>query len=69
VQGTVRAFDSDTRGGTLLLDDGLELPYTAEALWGSGLLHLRVGQRVRISLHDDGRTVRSLTHVTFPDPS
>ena len=69
MQATVRAFDPVTHDGSVLLDDGLELPYTAEALTDSGLRHLRVGQRVRISLDDDGRMVRALTHVTFPGAS
>lgn len=66
MQATVRVFDPATRSGSVLLDDGLELPYAAEAVSVS-LRHLRVGQRVRISVDADGRSVRSLTHVTFPD--
>ena len=34
MQGTVSAFDADTRGGRVLLDDGVELPFAAEALDG-----------------------------------
>jgi 2-phospho-L-lactate guanylyltransferase len=47
-QGTVSAFDSRTRAGRVLLDDGVELGFGAAALEGSGLRLLRPGQRVRL---------------------
>jgi cold shock CspA family protein len=49
MQATVSRFDAPTRGGAVLLDDGVELPFSEEALRGSGLRLLRPGQRVRIS--------------------
>jgi 2-phospho-L-lactate guanylyltransferase len=48
MQGTVSAFDVSTRGGRVLLDDGVELRFEAGALEGSGLRLLRPGQRVRL---------------------
>lgn len=49
MQATVSRFDDTTREGAVLLDDGLELPFTGAALQGTGLRLLRPGQRVRIS--------------------
>jgi cold shock CspA family protein len=48
MQGTVSRFDLDTHEGTVLLDDGVELPFSADAVAGSGLRFLRAGQRVRL---------------------
>ena len=69
MQATVRSFDERTRSGTVLLDDGIELPYAADALAGGPVRHLRVGQRVAIETTegDDGRTVTFLTIYTLPD--
>jgi 2-phospho-L-lactate guanylyltransferase len=51
VQATVHTT-SDS-GGSALLDDGREIAWSAEALAGSGLRHLRVGQRVSVELTTD----------------
>lgn len=57
-QGTVRSYDHATRTGTLL-DDGLaEHPFDREAFTASGLQELRIGQRVRYVLEEDGETPR-----------
>ena len=68
MQATVRAFDPTTRSGTVLLDDGVELPYDAAAFDAGGLRLTRVGQRVRITLDDSGSRVVFLTLATLPDP-
>jgi 2-phospho-L-lactate guanylyltransferase len=70
VQATVRLFDPATRSGTVVLDDGIELPFDRPSFDASGLRLLRVGQRVRIELvaGPDGRRVTSLTVATLPDP-
>ena len=67
MQGTVSAFDPDTRSGAVLLDDGVTLPFTSEALEGSGLLLLRAGQRVRLetSGEDAPRQVARLQLITL----
>jgi cold shock CspA family protein len=62
MQGTVASFDQDTRAGTLLLDDGSELGFPAEAFARSGLRLLRVGQRVVIERDD----AASVTRVSLP---
>lgn len=57
-QGTIRSFDPETKTGTLL-DDGLrEHPYDREAFTASGLQELRIGQRVRFELQDEGDDAR-----------
>jgi cold shock CspA family protein len=48
MQATVRSFDADTRTGSLLLDDGSELSFDADAVDRGGLRLLRPGQRVRL---------------------
>jgi 2-phospho-L-lactate guanylyltransferase len=67
MQGTVRRFDAHTRDGDVLLDDGSVLAFPARAFDASGLRLLRLGQRVRLELADDG-TVSFLTIATLPDP-
>jgi len=68
VQATVRSFDAHTRAGDLLLDDGTLMTFPARAFDASGLRALRIGQRVRLRLDDEG-TVEFLTIATLPDPA
>ena len=58
MQGTVSAFDPDTRDGRVLLDDGVELTFTADALTTSRLRLLRPGQRVRLDTTGAGPGLR-----------
>lgn len=46
MQATVLTFDATSREGTVVTDDGTRLAMPADALAGSGLRHLRPGQRV-----------------------
>lgn len=62
MQGTVATYDPATRSGTLLLDDGTELPYPAAAFDASGLRLLRLGQRVRVDRDPSGTIVK----ITIP---
>ncbi|HYN30306.1 MAG TPA: 2-phospho-L-lactate guanylyltransferase [Dermatophilaceae bacterium] len=55
VQASIHTLAED--GGTALLDDGREVVFADAVLAGSGLRHLRVGQRVSVELDDDGRTL------------
>ncbi|RSN59760.1 MULTISPECIES: cold-shock protein [Actinomadura] len=66
MQATVRTFDDETRSGSVLLDDGTELPFDAAAFDAGGLRLLRFGQRVNLALHE-GR-VAVVTLSTFPLP-
>jgi 2-phospho-L-lactate guanylyltransferase len=58
MQATVSRFDDVTHGGAVLLDDGLELDFSGDALAGTGLRLLRPGQRVRISTSGVGADLR-----------
>ena len=66
-QGTIRDFDDDARTGTLLTDDRAEVAIDETSLEGSGILTLRIGQRVKFETEErDGTSVaRSLRLVTF----
>lgn len=63
----MRSFDPVTRAGDVLLDDGAALRFDGDAFDRSGLRLLRLGQRVRLSMSDDG-AVDFITLATFPDP-
>ena len=58
MQATVSSFDPDTFTGSVLLDDGVAVPFPAQALAGSGLRLLRPGQRVRLETTGAGDTLR-----------
>ncbi|MGI5168030.1 hypothetical protein ACQEU3_27150 [Spirillospora sp. CA-253888] len=66
MQATVRTYDAETRSGSVLLDDGTELPFDAAAFDAGGLRMLRWGQRVRLELRDG--EVWVITLATFPLP-
>lgn len=58
MQGTVATYDAETHAGTLLLDDGTQLAFPAEAFRRSGLRLLRLGQRVTVETGADGTVSR-----------
>jgi cold shock CspA family protein len=58
MQGTVATFDPETHTGTLLLDDGGQLAFPAEAFRRSGLRLLRLGQRVTVESDPAGTVTR-----------
>ncbi|MEV4275332.1 cold-shock protein [Actinoplanes xinjiangensis] len=60
MQGTIATFDTGTRTGTLLLDDGTPLEFGAEAFQRSGLRLLRLGQRVTVESDATGVVWRVL---------
>ncbi len=62
MQGTVATFDPQSHAGTVLLDDGTEMPFPAEAFRRSGLRLLRLGQRVGIEADATG----TVTRVSVP---
>ncbi len=53
MQATVHRYDPETRTGSVLRDDGLELTFGAPAFESSGLRLLRVGQRLTVDVVDD----------------
>ena len=52
MQASVHTYQPDTRTGSVLLDDGLELTFDAAALDASGLRLLRLGQRLTVQIVD-----------------
>jgi cold shock CspA family protein len=68
MQATVRVYDPETRSGSVLLDDGTELPFDAEAFAAGGLRLLRFGQRVNLAMDDAGDRITVITLGTFPLP-
>jgi cold shock CspA family protein len=66
-QGTVKHFDIETNTGTVLLDNQDELPLDAETFASSGLMELRLGQRVRFDIDEEGQAprIRNLTIVSL----
>jgi 2-phospho-L-lactate guanylyltransferase len=64
MQGTVSAFDDDTRAGSVLLDDGRELRFSGEAVHDTGLRLLRPGQRVSLDIDGEMR-IRRLQILTL----
>lgn len=66
MQGTVKDFDPTGRTGSVLLDDGSELPFDRAAFDAGGLRLLRSGQRVNLAW--DGERVTALTLSTLPLP-
>ena len=66
-QGTIRDFDLGEREGSLLMDDRTEVMIDATSVEGSGILGLRIGQRVRFDLVEEGgrKLARTLRIVTI----
>lgn len=54
MQATVASFNAEDESGTVLLDDGLRLPFDATLFAGSGARMLRPGQRVFVEVDTDG---------------
>jgi cold shock CspA family protein len=66
-QGTIKHFDEQTRVGSLLLDDRTEVSIDATSVEGGAIRYLRIGQRVRFDLVEEGgrKIARTLRIVTF----
>lgn len=58
MQATAFTYDSGSRSGSVLLDDGTPLPFDAAAFDAGGLRLLRPGQRVRIETEGEGEDRR-----------
>ncbi|MBI4261271.1 MAG: hypothetical protein HY658_11975 [Actinobacteria bacterium] len=65
-QGTVRHYDRDGRSGDLLMDDRTEVRIDPTSVEGSGLRYLRIGQRVKFDLAEEGgrKVARGLRILT-----
>jgi 2-phospho-L-lactate guanylyltransferase len=66
-QGTIRDYDAQSRTGSLLMDDRTEVHIDATSVEGAAIIDLRIGQRVRFDLIDEGgrKLARTLRIVTF----
>lgn len=66
-QGTIKDYESATRTGSLLMDDATEVDIDPTSVEGAGIIDLRIGQRVRFELIEDGarKVARTLRLVTF----
>ncbi|MEU6822096.1 hypothetical protein ABZ921_15830 [Streptomyces atriruber] len=64
MQATAYTYDSETRSGSVLLDDGTPVSFEAPAFDAGGLRLLRPGQRVRIEVDGEGEA-RRITLVTL----
>ena len=65
-QGTIKDFDVGERTGTLLTDAQEEVAIDRGSLEGGSIRYLRVGQRVKFEVAEEGgrkvaRTLRILT--------
>jgi cold shock CspA family protein len=66
-QGTIKAYDEESHNGSLLMEDRSEIAIDATSLEGAGIRTLRIGQRVKFDLADEGgkKVARSLRIVTI----
>lgn len=66
-QGTIKDYDPESRTGTLLTDAEEEVRIDAQSVEGAGIRYLRIGQRVKFDLVEEGGTkmARTLRIVTF----
>ncbi|MFF5564949.1 hypothetical protein ACFY7Z_00660 [Streptomyces sp. NPDC012623] len=64
MQATSYTYESETRTGSVLLDDGTPVEFDAAAFDAGGLRLLRPGQRVRIETEGAGASLR-VTLVTL----
>ena len=62
-QATVKSYDHEQRTAVLMYDHLTEVEVDRDAVDASGLLELRIGQRVRFELDDD--TVTNLDIVSM----
>ena len=56
MQASVHRYDDEIGSGSVLLDDGREIPFDVQVMDGSGLRLLRPGQRVSIEMSDTALT-------------
>lgn len=66
-QGTIKEYDVDARTGVLLQEDRSEVHIDAASVEGSGIRLLRIGQRVKYDVVEEGgvKLARTLRIVTF----
>ena len=50
MQASVHRYDDESGSGSVLLDDGREIPFDGNVIDASGLRMLRAGQRVSVEM-------------------
>lgn len=68
MQATVSHYDAATASGAVLTDTGIELPFDSEALVGTPVRLLRLGQRVRLITTGTGAglAISEVHFITLP---
>jgi hypothetical protein len=56
MQASVHTYDDESGSGSVLLDDGREIPFDGGVFDASGLRHVRPGQRLSIEMSDSALT-------------
>lgn len=66
-QGTVKTYNVEERTGNLLTDEQEEIGIDPTSVEGAGIRYLRIGQRVKFDVADEGgrKMARTLRIVTF----
>ncbi len=66
-QGTIKDFNDETRTGSLLQEDRIEVAIDADSIGDPEIRTLRLGQRVRYEIDqaEAGPVARDLRLVTF----
>ena len=64
-QGTIKRYDHQSRTAVLLDDQLVQLEVDREAIAASGVLELRLGQRVRFELEDDADGTPRVTNIAL----
>jgi cold shock CspA family protein len=66
-QGTIMTYDIPSRTGSLLTDKREEVAIDPGSAEGSGIRYLRIGQRVKFDVADEGgkKVARTLRIVSF----
>lgn len=56
MQASVHTYDEDSGSGSVLLNDGREIPFDGIVIDASGLRRVRAGQRVSIEMSESAVT-------------
>ncbi len=66
-QGTIKEYDPRSRTGTLFTDEESEVHIDATSVEGAAIRYLRIGQRVKFDVAEEGgrKIARTLRIVTF----
>ncbi|MEO8555784.1 MAG: hypothetical protein ABI474_03850 [Actinomycetota bacterium] len=68
MQASVHRYDDESGSGSVLLDDGREIPFEGNILDASGLRLLRPGQRVSIQMSETALTRLWIVGIGVGEP-